>query len=325
MTSRVLGVRRTAVVFWILTLLFLLGTGPIVRADEAAARDENLVVIMTDIHQGTTLPAGRPPISGSALLKEDRFHAACEEIAAMNPRPACLLLLGDIAYLDGAAADYEKAKESLRLLDDAKIPWTAAMGNHDRIENYFTVFPEKRLENEPVPGKMVRVIETPKIDYLLLDTHQESDTPIQKENPGGGKLDEAQKAWLTQKVAEYNASGKPFAVCSHHPGFESDIDAGAILKDAASFTAYLFGHRHSRQTRTAGDGLHYVGFPSTAYAFGAEPLGYTLLRPSDDGKSMTLSLSLLADSPPGNDALIGEMTIPHRPFSAVCSDGGNGG
>ena len=292
--------------------------------EESIPVDENLVVVMTDIHQGTTLPKGRGAIPAPQLLKERRFHQACERIAAMNPRPAHVILLGDIAYLDGAMVDYEKAKESFDLLDKAKIAWTATLGNHDRIENFFAVFPEKKLETEPVPGRLTRKIETPNADILLLDTHQESDTPIEKENPGDGALDDAQRTWLAEQVADYNVSKKRFFVGSHHPGFETGVAVGPTLRGAETFDTYLFGHWHWLTTRAADDGLNYVCFPSTAYTFGKQPLGFTLMNLADAQKT-TLSLSVLDDMNPLNNAPVESISLPAKPFGYVCTDGGNGG
>lgn len=303
-------------------ILFCLFFAVLVQAAaNEVAVDQNLIVVMTDIHQGTTLPAGRTSIPDNQLDKENRLHTACEKIAAMNPRPAHVLILGDIAYLDGAVADYQKAKESLDLLDKANIAWTATMGNHDRIENFFTVFPEKKLETEPVPGKLVRTVETPACDFLLIDTHQESDTAIEKENPGDGALSDAERAWLAEKIAGYNESKKPFYVASHHPWFEKNVNLGPALQGAESFVAYLFGHWHQRTIRTTADGISGACFPAVAYVFGDQPLGFTRLQTAHNGKSATLTVVTLDE----NDPRCGSVrNLPSNEFITVVSDGGNG-
>ena len=267
---------------------------------DAPPVDPALTVVMSDIHQGPTLPKGRKPISGEALQKEARLQQACEKIAAMNPRPGRVLILGDIAYLDGALADYEVAKKSLALLDAAKIPWTAALGNHDRLENFLTVFPEKRLENPLMPGRLTSLVETSDADFILLDTHQESDTPIEKENPGGGLLDEKQRAWLDEKIAAYNTSEKPFYVASHHPPFEKEVAVSDALAGAKSFRGYLFGHWHRWQRATEANNVTSFTMPAVGYQFGEQPLGFVLLR---EGENPTLELVTLDE----NDSRRGEI------------------
>lgn len=308
--------KRISLIFFCLIFAVL----PYVAAEEIAV-DPNLIVVMTDIHQGTTLPAGRKPIPENQRDKEKRLHTACEKIAAMNPRPAHVLILGDVAYLDGAVADYQKAAESLDLLDAANIPWTATLGNHDRIENFLTVFPEKKLETEPVPGKLVRTVETPACDFLLIDTHQESAAPIEKENPGDGALIDAERAWLAEKIAGYNESKKPFYVASHHPWFEKNVNLGPALKGAESFVAYLFGHWHWQTNRTTDDGISGTCFSAVAYAFGDQPLGFTRLQTAPDGKSATLTIVALDENDPRHGNV---RNLPANEFITVASDGGNG-
>ena len=87
-------------------------------------KDENLTVFVTDIHV-----SGLPDAFPKPCERLARF---VDEVLAMNPRPARVVSLGDLAYLHGLPEDYAKSKPLLKKLADAGIELVFAMGNHDR-------------------------------------------------------------------------------------------------------------------------------------------------------------------------------------------------
>ena len=108
------------------------------RSQQAATlpggKDENLTVFVTDIHV-----SGLPDAFPKPCERLSRF---VDEVLAMNPRPARVVSLGDLAYLHGLPEDYAKSKPLLKKLADAGIELVFAMGNHDRRSAFKEAWPE---------------------------------------------------------------------------------------------------------------------------------------------------------------------------------------
>ena len=270
--------------------------------------DEHLLVVLSDIHQGRDfLPFGFQyyyDYSMKNMLrrglafagknfsgKEQRLRWICEQIASMNPHPAKVLILGDIAFQIGSVDNYRMAKKSLDILTAAGIPWEATMGNHDDRLTFLEVFPEQRLDPEPVPNRMVRIVEMPEYDILVLDSHQPLEEPIDQDNPGDGYLNRASLAWLKGQVEDHDRRNRPYCVASHHPLFFYDIGVRNILLDSPMFTEYWHGHIHRWRTDISSDGFRSVSFPATSYPGGIqEPLGLVLVRADETGRKLHLTL-----------------------------------
>lgn len=168
----------------------------------SARLDEDLVCIVSDLHV-------RP-----GYYQQEHFEKTIEEILALRPRPANVLCLGDIAYLTGKIEEYEAVKQGLSRLEEAGIRVAIAMGNHDRRANFAQVFPEKASASE-LPHRMVFTVETPKADFILLDSLQEGENHDKWIVPGA--IDERQMEWLSAKLSSYIA--KPVFVLAHSPYF----------------------------------------------------------------------------------------------------------
>ena len=74
-------------------------------------KDENLTVFVTDIHV-----SGLPDAFPKPCERLARF---VDEVLAMNPRPARVVSLGDLAYLHGLPEDYAKSKPILKKLEES--------------------------------------------------------------------------------------------------------------------------------------------------------------------------------------------------------------
>ncbi|MBQ2683755.1 MAG: metallophosphoesterase [Thermoguttaceae bacterium] len=277
--------------------------------------DEHLLVVLSDIHQGRDfLPFGFQyyyDYSMKNMLrrglafagknfsgKEQRLRWICEQIASMNPHPAKVLILGDIAFQIGSVDNYRMAKKSLDILTAAGIPWQATMGNHDDRLTFLEVFPEQRLDPEPVPNRMVRIVEMPEYDILVLDSHQPLEEPIDQDNPGDGYLNRASLAWLKGQVEDHDRRNRPYCVASHHPLFFYDIGLRNILLDSPMFTEYWHGHIHRWRTDVSSDGFRSVSFPATSYPGGIqEPLGFVLVRADETGRKLNLTLITSSEIP----------------------------
>ncbi len=215
---------------------------PSAYAKENVPLNPDLVAIFSDTHI--------PNDDSSQQVR--RFNQCVQKILAMNPRPANLLIYGDIAYSVGRTEDYAKFRELIRPIEIAGIHWEVTMGNHDRIENYRQIFPERFREKPFLENRSIHIVETPKADFILLDSYLKNEVR--------GEIDSAQKAWLAETVRKY--SDKPFFVGCHHPLRETKIED--ILKSSPSFAAYVHGHNHW-WTNTAKQEIPTLCFPSTGH------------------------------------------------------------
>ena len=189
--------------------------------------DSNHVVLLSDIHIGHW---------DRYLFANDFLKKSVAEIVAMNPRPAHVLIYGDLAFDTGQTQDYRILRDLLSPLDKAGISWTGAMGNHDRRENFAEVFPEHAARSL-FDGRMVFRVETPFVDFLLLDSLIQHEDPKQVIVPG--EIRDDQKEWLHETL---KASTKPVIVGAHHPLEETKLTE--LLKSHPCVAGYINGHRH---------------------------------------------------------------------------------
>ena len=211
-------------------------------AEEPAPLDPNLVAIFSDIHV-------REPESSQ---QSSRFIKSVAQILATNPRPATLLIYGDVAYDAGKPEDYKIFRRMVEPLEKAGIRWEVAMGNHDRLENYRAVFPE-RFEKAPIlENRHINIVETPRADFILLDSYLKGEVR--------GEIDPAQREWLGETLKEY--VDKPVFVGCHHPLSETLLTE--TLLACPKFSGYLFGHWHWWTIATR-ENVPTVCFPSIGH------------------------------------------------------------
>jgi hypothetical protein len=152
----------------------------------------------------------------------------------MKPRPAAVVIAGDLASSQGDRKDYEALKPILSQFDAAGILWRVCFGDTDRREAFFEVFPQFTAKASPAPGRLVNVLQLPRADFILLDTLQEGTSR--------GVLDDAQREWLKKQLATYQTSGKRFFVVAHHP--VNDLDIAPLLEKSSSCVGWTSGHEH---------------------------------------------------------------------------------
>ncbi len=213
-----------------------------VLADAAVPLDPTIVAIFSDTH-----------IHGNDSTQHViRFKQSVVKVLAMNPRPANLLIYGDVAYLKGLVEEYELFRELIKPIENAGIHWEVAMGNHDRIANYRKVFPERFEKPQPIEGRYINIVETPNADFILLDSYLEDKVE--------GSIIPEQKEWLAEALKKY--SEKRVFVGCHHPLAQAGIDN--LLKSCPGFVAYLHGHHHYYRTPFQ-KGLPTMCFPSLGH------------------------------------------------------------
>ena len=103
--------------------------------------DANRFALVSDIH----LSADRKRVAREVNLVE-HFLRVREEILALRPRPAAVIVCGDCAFNDGLPADYAVLRELTEPFRQARLPLHLLMGNHDRRAALWEAFDlEERL------------------------------------------------------------------------------------------------------------------------------------------------------------------------------------
>lgn len=236
---------------------------------EEPAVDENLVALISDLHVGVN--EGKPDY---AQDNDKKLNAVVDKILAMNPRPAAVIIYGDIAYEKGTKADYELVRPILARFDEAKIPWYPAFGNHDRRAPFAEVFPEKSANTE-VAGRLVTTVKTPRADFILLDSLLEGEVATAQ--------DPILVEWLAKKLAEEEQAGRRVYVGAHHPSDEAGLLE--TLEKSPAVCGYIFGHWHKWSRPEKGSVAHFC-LPSTAYK--RPPLGFMTLSLGETEDVFTL-------------------------------------
>ncbi len=242
--------------------------------------DANLVAFISDMH----INGLRKEVQGHQY-EEACFNKTVASILALDPLPANVVCLGDIAYHWGQREDYVLAAQLMKPLVDAGIKLTLGMGNHDRRGNFLEVWPEY-AKTSPVPGRIVSKVELPHVDLLLLDTLNALEVEkFKKSNPG--EMDKAQREWLVNTL---KAATKPVLTCAHHKPNEDKVKIGSLLMRSPSCVGHIYGHWHKWGRDIVHDGWEpqnlkpMVGLPSTGH-WG--DIGYSTMRTFQDRVEIT--------------------------------------
>ncbi|MGI6401352.1 MAG: metallophosphoesterase family protein [Thermoguttaceae bacterium] len=213
-----------------------------IMADTTVPLDPTIVAIFSDTH-----------IHGPETTRQaSRFKQGVAKVLAMNPRPANLLIYGDVAYLEGKVEEYKLLRELIKPIEDAGIHWEITLGNHDRIANYREIFPERFEKPQPIEGCYINIVETPNADFILLDSYLEGKI--------AGAIEPEQREWLVETLKNYE--DKPVFVGCHHPLNQTLL--ADTLKACPKCVAYLFGHHHYYRSSVQ-DGVKTLCLPSLGH------------------------------------------------------------
>lgn len=224
--------------------------------------DENLVAVFSDLH---VTPDPNVNHQREGLVR------SVKDVLALNPRPANVLVYGDLAIKQGETNDYVELKTLMKPLEDASMRWHACPGNHDRRAALRAVFPDRWPKEALVPDRLVNVVDTPHATFILLDSLVEGKT--------AGAMEEAQRAWLQGTLA---AAVKPVFVGAHHPLKETGL--ADLLAQSPSCAAYIYGHNHLWRQQEE-QGVETLCLPSTGH-WG--DIGYVLVKLDGEGGTFTL-------------------------------------
>jgi 3',5'-cyclic AMP phosphodiesterase CpdA len=201
-----------------------------------------------------------------------------------------VLVLGDLAFLDGQTGDYELFG---RLIDPARalgLPVHLALGNHDHRQRFQAALERQSGEPTIVEGKHLLFVKGAVCNWVILDS-------LYKTNVSEGEIGKSQLAWLA-KVLRDNAE-TPAVVAVHHPpqfengkntvpGIQDTSELWPLLVGQRHVKAVFFGHTHDWQCREK-DGIHLINLPPVSYPFkNGRPLGWVEAEASREGMQLTL-------------------------------------
>lgn len=260
----------------------------VARARTAGGKDPDLSVFLSDIHvasAGIKTEWGKQPDYQNAY-----FMKAVDEILAMRPLPARVVVFGDVALWFGWHQDYEQSSPGFKRLKDAGVDVFVTTGNHDHREPLFKHHPHQ-AEITPVPGRFVSVIGLGSADLFLMDTLKENPAGEGTKNAVDGALDEAQQQWLLQAA---KAAKRPFFVGAHHDADEVKMGKEKLmyaLERFPLFAGYICGHHHRYFRKWYHNGYsnrhvsRLVCLPSTGW-WG--DIGYAVMRTFPDRAELRL-------------------------------------
>ena len=211
-------------------LLVCTATALRARLSDGAALDENLSVLISDIHlQAST--------NAAYAFTVREFPRRVREILAMRPLPRRVICFGDMTFDAGERESYAVLREQLRPLEEAGIDLVLGMGNHDRRAAFLEAFPEAG-KDQPVAGRIIRRTSLGHCDLILLDSLNGD------ENAVGGELGREQEEWLAREVA---AAKRPVILGAHHPLTELSVCGRglfAFMREHDKVIGWINGHEH---------------------------------------------------------------------------------
>src|SRR3954469_15864977 len=172
-------------------------------AADAPATDPHRFALLSDLHI-----AADPALVARGVNMFNNLKQACGEVIALEPRPAAVIVDGDLAYLKGLAEDYATVVGSLKPLREAGMPVHLTLGNHDDRARFWEAIPRAEgAAARPVEDRQVLTIESPRANWFVLDSLDKTNDP-----PGG--LGPKQLDWLGHALD--SKADKPALVMVHH-------------------------------------------------------------------------------------------------------------
>src|SRR5258706_11163283 len=123
----------------------------------------------------------------------DRLKQVVVEVTKLDPKPACAVIDGDLAYQTGTTAEYALFGTLIEPIRAAGIPLHLTLGNHDHFGRFAEGLDKLRPKDRPVDGKQVLVVELERANLFVLDS-------FDPKNAVGGILGASQLKWLASAL-----------------------------------------------------------------------------------------------------------------------------
>lgn len=259
---------------------------------------------ITDLH----VTSAKDPLNKKR--NERRLRAVLAAIHALQPRPAAIIVSGDLVDR-GEAEEYAELQAILR---DVEIPVHLGLGNHDRRAPFLAAFPGTPTNEH---GFVQYAVDIGGLRLIMLDTLDEAS--------GDGAFCVRRARWLRQTLDA--APDAPTIIALHHPPILSGIQWMDPTPQDAWVRRLSRTMKGRRQVLTAVCGHTHRAFHGmlAGHVFAAAPatsIQLTLnLTPVDmripDGRE------ILVDEPPGYALLMWEQgrltthTCVAGPFAAA--------
>jgi len=254
--------------------------------------DPHCFALLSDTH----VPADAKIVQGGVNMTGN-FRKAIAQVTGLETAPGGAIFCGDLAHQAGLKTDYRLFAPILGKLTESKTPTHLMLGNHDHIENFYSVLAKTRPAKPPVVGKHVSIVQSARANWFLLDS-------LEVVNAPPGLLGAEQLEWLEKALDAH--TDKPAIVMAHHdpslapppppnskrkPRRVSGLKDGAALLDVLigrkHVKAFINGHRH-RYTQRKYKDLHVIGLPTTAYTGAPEKSAWVLAKLEKTGIALEL-------------------------------------
>src|SRR5262245_11959793 len=246
--------------------------------------DPHPVAFLSDTHV-----ADKPETTNKDWNMSDNLTKVVGEVTALEPRPAGVIIDGDLAYKTGTAGEYQAFGDLIKPLREAGLPLHLGLGNHDARDKFLEAFAADRPKERPVEGKHVLVVELERANLFLLDS-------LEPKIGVGGQCGEGQLKWLADAL---DARPKKQAlVFVHHnlqwmaddkgkySGLSDSVDLWPVLEKRRQVKAYVFGHTHTWKLDKKDD-VHLINLPAIGYPFAKEQLiGWVDVRLQENGATL---------------------------------------
>src|SRR5688572_14160602 len=162
--------------------------------------DPHRIFLLSDLH----IARDRAKAERGTVMYNN-MKQVCDELVAMESRPACVLINGDCAHHTGETGDYAVLLDLLKPLRENGMPVHLSMGNHDQRERFWQAFTENEVPRAAVEGRHITVVKAPRANIFMLDS-------LDKTNLSPGLIGDKQLAWLAASLDA--AADKPAIVMS---------------------------------------------------------------------------------------------------------------
>lgn len=254
--------------------------------EPAAPGPPGYIALLSDTH------INADPIAQAGRGKHNMTNNLQAAVAAVLEQPGlprAVVVLGDLAHVDGQAGDYRQFLDLIRPLREFGVPIHLALGNHDDRTVFLDVVKPDDEALGVIEERYIGVVEAAGMRLVILDS-------LDKPKEVTGNLREPQRAWLAKTLDEQPRTHT--IVLVHHNPAPTKEEAGnclwdtqellAILRPRRQVKALVFGHTHTWKMGKDGD-LHFVNLPAVAYPFAEDqPLGWCRLEPRQDGATIAM-------------------------------------